>query len=100
VSQVVTALQDHGADAALGGSGLLAALGLVDAVRDWDVTTDADPAVVEAALQSIGATYDIQTGGDGPYGPARVSSSRPATARFLSPATCDRKCLKTCPSHA
>jgi hypothetical protein len=67
VSQVVTALQDHGADAALGGSGLLAALGLVDAVRDWDVTTDADPAVVEAALQSIGATYDIQTGGDGPY---------------------------------
>lgn len=32
---------------ALGGSGLLAALGLVDAVNDWDVTVEASPAELE-----------------------------------------------------
>jgi hypothetical protein len=42
VSQVLAALRRHGAEAAIGGSGLLAALGLVDQVRDWDVTTEID----------------------------------------------------------
>ena len=34
-------LRDAGLDHALGASGLLAALGLVDRVNDWDVTVDA-----------------------------------------------------------
>lgn len=47
------AFERHGIPASLGGSGLLAALGLVDRVRDWDVTTDADPSAVEAVLADL-----------------------------------------------
>jgi hypothetical protein len=56
VTVVVAALQAHGAVAAVGGSGLLAALRLVDSVRDWDVTTDAATQTVEAALAGIPGT--------------------------------------------
>lgn len=46
---VVDRLAGAGIQVALGGSGLLYSLGLVDAVRDWDLTTDAAvPAVIEA----------------------------------------------------
>mgnify|MGYP006955651402 CR=1 FL=1 len=38
--ETVGRLEAAGLTVALGGSGLLAALGLADAVRDWDVTTD------------------------------------------------------------
>lgn len=38
---------------ALGGSGLMHALGLADAVRDWDVTTDAPRAAVRDALADL-----------------------------------------------
>lgn len=65
VKQVVAALQAHGAVVALGGSGLLAALGLIDQVRDWDLTTDAEPGTVETALRSIGAKYEPSTAADG-----------------------------------
>ena len=58
LNEVLTALQDAGIDAALGGSGLLAALGLTDHVRDWDVTTDADPHLVDR-LRVDGADHDI-----------------------------------------
>lgn len=68
VVEVVEALRAHGAEAAVGGSGLLAALGLVDHVRDWDVTTDAQTATVEAALRSMGVTYTPTTAGGGVYG--------------------------------
>jgi hypothetical protein len=37
----VAALESAGLEVALGGSGLLAAHGLVDSVGDWDLTTDA-----------------------------------------------------------
>ncbi len=38
---VVARVERAGIVCALGGSGLLAALGLVDSVRDWDLTADA-----------------------------------------------------------
>ena len=52
--EVVTALESRSIVVALGGSGLLAALGLLDEVRDWDLTTDESPQMVEAALNSAG----------------------------------------------
>ncbi|SEE93127.1 hypothetical protein [Ruania alba] len=47
------ALAAHGA-VALGGSGLMRALGLDVAVNDWDLVTDVDPAVVSAVLEQLG----------------------------------------------
>jgi hypothetical protein len=44
----------------LGGSGLLAALGLADLVHDWDVTTDASIEEVTAAL----AGFDVEPVGN------------------------------------
>ena len=41
VRAAVAALESAGLEVALGGSGLLAAHGLVERVRDWDLTTDA-----------------------------------------------------------
>jgi hypothetical protein len=64
---VLAALADAGIAAAVGGSGLLAALGLADHVRDWDLTTDADPRAVEAALTSAGIPYIPQPSGDDTY---------------------------------
>jgi hypothetical protein len=67
VTDVIAALQVHGVVAAVGGSGLLAALGLVDQVRDWDVTTDAATETVEVALRSTGLTYTRTVAGDQQY---------------------------------
>lgn len=64
---VLAALGDAGIAAAVGGSGLLAAHGLVSRVRDWDLTTDADPPAVKAALTSAGIPYIPQPSGDGTY---------------------------------
>lgn len=46
-------LDDAGIRWALGGSGLLAALGLVDVVNDWDVTCDADVETLEALFADV-----------------------------------------------
>jgi hypothetical protein len=46
----IESLERAGIGVALGGSGLLAALGLTDRVRDWDLTTDAPAEAVTAAL--------------------------------------------------
>lgn len=54
-------LEHAGLVVALGGSGLLAALGLADRVRDWDLTTDASQQQVTAAL--AGEPYQA-SGGD------------------------------------
>ena len=64
---VLAALGDAGIEAAVGGSGLLAALGLVVRVRDWDLTTDADPPAVEAALTSAGIPYSPQSSHEGTW---------------------------------
>lgn len=50
LAALVARLERAGIRVALGGSGLLAALGLTDAVRDWDLTTDADLEALAAAL--------------------------------------------------
>lgn len=67
VTAVVRALRAHGAVAAVGGSGLLAALGLAGHVRDWDVTTDAPTAVVLAALRSTRLAFVPAATGNGLY---------------------------------
>ena len=46
---LVERLERAGIVVALGGSGLLATLGLTDAVRDWDLTTDAGLDAVRTA---------------------------------------------------
>jgi hypothetical protein len=53
LGDVVARLRAAGIDVALGGSGLLAALGLETTVRDWDLTTDAAQDDVAATLASL-----------------------------------------------
>ncbi|MGP4017020.1 hypothetical protein [Saccharopolyspora sp. 5N708] len=67
VRALCAALQDRGVVVALGGSGLLAALGLVDQVRDWDLTTDADPDVVAEVLREAGWPFRDAAVRDGIY---------------------------------
>ncbi|WP_155891947.1 hypothetical protein [Conexibacter woesei] len=50
VRAAVAALESAGLEVALGGSGLLAAHGLVERVNDWDLTTDAP---VDAVLEAL-----------------------------------------------
>jgi hypothetical protein len=50
LATLVARLERAGIVTALGGSGLLAALGLTDHVRDWDLTTDTPLDVVTRAL--------------------------------------------------
>jgi hypothetical protein len=47
---LVARMERCGIRVALGGSGLLAALGLADVVGDWDLTTDAELDAIVAAL--------------------------------------------------
>jgi hypothetical protein len=51
----VARLEGQGVEVALGGSGLLAALGLADTIRDWDLTTDAPYARALAAVAGADA---------------------------------------------
>jgi len=54
VRAVQSALADAGLPSVVGGSALLASLGLpIEAVRDWDVVVDADPEAVAAALAGL-----------------------------------------------
>lgn len=50
-------LQAAGVCTVLGGSALLASLGLTDRVRDWDLVTDVEPPVVQRALTDLGHRY-------------------------------------------
>jgi len=67
VAAVVDAIQAQGAVAAVGSSGLPAALGPVGRVRDWDVTTDAETETVEAALRATGPPVAPAPAGEGSY---------------------------------
>jgi len=67
VKDVITALAADQIIAAVGGSGLMAALDLTDQVHDWDLTTDAEPAAVQAALTSAHLAYSRADAGDGTF---------------------------------
>jgi len=83
VAAVVDALQARGAVAAVGGSGLLAALGLVDSVRDWDVTTDAETQTVEAALVGVaGCAVAAAPVGEPGYATGPASLCRATTMKL------------------
>lgn len=68
VSDVARALERAGITYALGGSGLMRSLGLVEQVRDWDLTTDAPFEQVATALE--GLPWERAPHGDGPYATA------------------------------
>jgi hypothetical protein len=53
LNRVARSLRAAGIPYALGGSALGYALGLVDSVRDWDLTTDVDVDSAEAALSRL-----------------------------------------------
>jgi hypothetical protein len=57
VREILSCFDDHGIVGAIGGSGLLAALGLTKVVRDWDITTDGAPSSVERALVEVGYPF-------------------------------------------
>lgn len=64
-------MRAHGLVPALGGSGLLVALGLAETAHDWDVTVDAPVAAVDTALRLGGLSYTDATSGDALYATRR-----------------------------
>ncbi|MBO0882449.1 MAG: hypothetical protein J2P17_19380 [Mycobacterium sp.] len=68
---MVQALTVHGLNPALGGSGLLVALGLADVAHDWDVTVDAPNTAVIAALADAALEYRDGTIREGIYATSR-----------------------------
>jgi hypothetical protein len=67
VTRLVAALRVRGLAPAVGGSGLLVALGLTDTAHDWDVTVDAPHRAVGAALRESGLSYRDGTERGGRY---------------------------------
>lgn len=61
VRSIVAAFGAKGVTVAVGGSAVLAALGLVDTVRDWDITVEGDPDAVGRILDSLGLTVADRT---------------------------------------
>jgi hypothetical protein len=72
VREILSCFDDHGIVGAIGGSGLLAALGLTQVVRDWDITTDSVPSSVERALVEVGYPYRCGTVGVGTFASAAL----------------------------
>lgn len=70
VARVVAALRVEGLPVAVGGSAVLASLGLVDRVRDWDVTTEGDDLAVCRALDAAGSPWEFVPGAERPYATA------------------------------
>ena len=54
-------LRERGIASAVGGSGLLASLGLIDRVNDWDLCVDVEPAEVQGLLDELGLSYSRRT---------------------------------------
>ena len=67
VRSIVAALEQSGMPVALGGSAVLAWLGLTDRVRDWDVTVEGDPVEVARVLGRGGLEVDDRTSRDLPF---------------------------------
>lgn len=59
IKEVSSRLKKANIKHALGGSGLMASLGLIKDVRDWDLTTDAEWETVEPLLK--GLSYEIKS---------------------------------------
>lgn len=71
VTGVVRLLRAHGMEPALGGSGLLVALGLAETANDWDLTVDAPEDAVRAALDEGGFRFSDGTTRARPYATRR-----------------------------
>lgn len=80
LQRVVRALAAAGIPAALGGSGLLYSLGLIESVRDWDLTTEAALDQVTAALGAL--PWRHAPTGDQAYATAFRLSVTPAGAEI------------------
>ena len=63
VARLQAALRDAGIGSVVGGSGLLASLGLVDTVNDWDLVTDGDEDTIRRVLRAL-ALPDAPDPGD------------------------------------
>ena len=48
----------RGIHSVVGGSAVLASLGLVEDVQDWDLLTDAAPEAVQEVLEALGRSYE------------------------------------------
>lgn len=62
--RVVSCFKSEGIPFALGGSALLASMGIVDIVHDWDVTTDCSAARVFGALSAADIDFVEAAGPD------------------------------------
>ena len=71
VSAIIADFERRGWPVAVGGSAVLAWLDLVDTVRDWDVTVDADPDEVQRALVGLGTNLRDGTSGEDPFATRR-----------------------------
>ncbi|MBX3093556.1 MAG: hypothetical protein KF680_03295 [Cryobacterium sp.] len=71
VRTIVAEFARRGWPVAVGGSAVLAWLGLVDVVRDWDVTVDADADEVEQALLRAGFNPEDGTSSAPPFATRR-----------------------------
>lgn len=71
LDRLLSVLRGQGWQPAVGGSGLLVALGLGTVAHDWDVTVDAPAEAVIVALDRAGLTYRDGTRTDGVYGTDR-----------------------------
>lgn len=67
VSTIIALFQERGWPVALGGSAVLASLGLTDLVRDWDVTVEAEPGEVAGVLANLNLVVEDRTGREHPF---------------------------------
>lgn len=67
VTRIVAELRSCDLPVAVGGSALLASLGLVTRVRDWDVTCEGDPVDVAAALDRLGLAWSAPASAGRPF---------------------------------
>jgi hypothetical protein len=67
VRRLQEALRGAGIGSVVGGSGLLASLGLADTVNDWDLVTDGDEAAVAGVLDALGLPSEPDDGDSDRY---------------------------------
>lgn len=67
VLRIVAELEARGLPVAVGGSAVLAAQGLIDRVRDWDVTCEGEPEQVAALLDGLGLTWSAPASAGRPF---------------------------------